>query len=135
MAIGTSHGAYKFTRALDGDILANGQLKLIHEKLPNTPLVMHGASSVPKRLQDMFKKYGGMLAQIWGVPMEEIVKSIRFGVRKVNVDTDLRLACTVAIRKVFSQNPAEFDPRKYFIPAIALMTEVCVEQFTVFGSA
>lgn len=135
VAIGTSHGAYKFTRAPDGDILAIDRLKLIHEKLPNTPLVMHGASSVPRALQDMFNQYGGMLAPTWGVPLEEIVKSIRFGVRKVNVDTDLRLACTVAIRKVFLQSPAEFDPRKYLTPAIVLMTEVCVERFIAFGSA
>lgn len=135
VAIGTSHGAYKFTRKPDGDILAIERLKEIHAKLPDTPLVMHGSSTVPQDLQDIVNKYGGEITPTWGVPVEEIQLGIQYGVRKVNVDTDLRLAMTGAIRRVLATRPEEFDPRKYLAPGLAAMRDVCVERFTAFGSA
>lgn len=135
VAIGTSHGAYKFTRKPDGDILAIDRLKQIHDLIPNMPLVMHGASSVPQDLQYIINAHGGTIKPTWGVPVEEIQQGIKFGVRKVNVDTDLRMAMTGAIRKVLTSNPAEFDPRKYLAPSIAAMRSVCEDRFVAFGTA
>ncbi|MEL7214227.1 MAG: class II fructose-bisphosphate aldolase [Pseudomonadota bacterium] len=135
VAIGTSHGAYKFTREPDGEILAINRLRDIHAKLPNMPLVMHGASSVPQELQEIINDHGGAIAPTWGVPVEEIQRGIKYGVRKVNVDTDLRLAMTGAIRKVLTTSPAEFDPRKYLAPGVAAMKAVCTDRFVAFGSA
>ncbi|MEP2781479.1 MAG: class II fructose-bisphosphate aldolase [Pseudoruegeria sp.] len=135
VAIGTSHGAYKFTREPDGDILAMEALKKIHAKLPDTHLVMHGSSSVPKDLQDIVNEFGGEIAPTWGVPVEEIEVGIKHGVRKVNIDTDLRLALTGAIRKLLWTNRGEFDPRKYLAPGIDAMAEVCKDRFERFGSA
>jgi len=135
VAIGTSHGAYKFTRKPDGEILAIDRLRDIHAKLPNTPLVMHGSSSVPQELQDVINQNGGDIVPTWGVPVEEIQKGIKFGVRKVNVDTDLRMAMTGAIRKVLIENAGEFDPRKYLAPGVAAMEVVCSDRYIQFGAA
>jgi fructose-bisphosphate aldolase class II len=135
VAIGTSHGAYKFTRAPDGDILSIETIEKIHKALPNTHLVMHGSSTVPQNLQDLFTAYGGEMTQTWGVPLSEIQRGIPFGVRKVNIDTDLRLAMTGTIRKNFREKPDNFDPRGYLKPATALMTEVCLERFEAFRTA
>ena len=135
VAIGTSHGAYKFTRKPTGEILAMDVIKEIHSKLPNTHLVMHGSSSVPQYLQDIINEYGGAMPQTYGVPIEEIITGIKHGVRKVNIDTDNRMAITGQIRKVFSEKPAEFDPRTYLKPAMAAMTELCTERFEQFGTA
>jgi fructose-bisphosphate aldolase class II len=135
IAIGTSHGAYKFTRKPTGDILKMDVLIEIHKRLPTTHLVMHGSSSVPKELQDIINQYGGKLKQTWGVPVEEIQLGIRNGVRKINVDTDNRLAITGAIRKVFAEKPEEFDPRSYLKPAREAMKKVVAERMTLFGQA
>ncbi len=135
VAIGTSHGAYKFTRKPDGEILAMDRLKEIHKRIPDTHLVMHGSSSVPKELQDIINKYGGKIRPTWGVPVEEIQVGIKNGVRKVNVDTDSRLAMTGAIRKVFVENPEAFDPRAYLTPARAAMKEVIKARMLAFGQA
>ena len=135
IAMGTSHGAYKFTRKPDGDVLAMHVIEAVNKKLPNTHLVMHGSSSVPQELQDIINSYGGDIKPTWGVPVEEIQKGIKFGVRKVNIDTDCRLAMTGQIRKVFATNPAEFDPRKYLKPAMEAMTKLCSERFEQFGTA
>ena len=135
VAIGTSHGAYKFTRKPDGEILAIDRLREIHARLPDTHLVMHGSSSVPQELQEIINAHGGEIAPTWGVPVEEIQQGIRYGVRKVNVDTDLRLALTGAIRTVFAKHPGEFDPRKYLAPGIEAMSAVCRDRFEQFGSA
>ena len=135
VAIGTSHGAYKFTRKPDGAILSIDTVKKIHEKLPNTHLVMHGSSSVPQDLQDIINEFGGNMPQTYGVPVEEIQEGIKHGVRKVNVDTDLRMAMTGAIRKVFATKPEEFDPRKYLKPAIEAMQAVCEQRYEQFGAA
>jgi len=135
VAIGTSHGAYKFSRKPDGDVLAMKRIEEIHAKLPNCHLVMHGSSSVPQELQDIINKYGGKMPQTYGVPVEEIQRGIKHGVRKVNVDTDNRLAMTGAIRKVLTEKPEEFDPRKYLGPAREAMKKVCVERMTAFGQA
>ena len=135
VAIGTSHGAYKFTRKPTGDILAIDVIKKINQKIPNTHLVMHGASSVPQELLDIINEYGGDMPQTFGVPVEEIVKGIKSGVRKVNVDTDCRMAITGAIRKVFATKKAEFDPRKYLAPSLDAMQKVCEERYEQFGSA
>ncbi|MEC7597302.1 MAG: class II fructose-bisphosphate aldolase, partial [Planctomycetota bacterium] len=113
VAIGTSHGAYKFTREPTGDILAMDRIEEIHKRIPNCHLVMHGSSSVPQELQDVINQFGGEIKQTWGVPVEEIQRGIRSGVRKINVDTDNRLAITGAIRKVLAEAPAKFDPRDY----------------------
>ena len=121
VAIGTSHGAYKFTRKPDGEVLAMDRIEEIHRRLPNCHLVMHGSSSVPQELQDIINKYGGKMRQTWGVPVEEIQRGIKHGVRKINVDTDNRLAITGAIRKVFAETPEKFDPRDYLKPARAAM--------------
>lgn len=135
VAIGTSHGAYKFTRKPDGAILSIETIKKIHEKLPNTHLVMHGSSSVPQDLQDIINAYGGKMPQTYGVPVEEIQEGIKHGVRKINVDTDLRMAMTGAIRKVFTEKPEEFDPRKYLKPAMEAMQKVCEARYEAFGAA
>jgi fructose-bisphosphate aldolase class II len=135
VAIGTSHGAYKFTRKPDGEVLAMSRIEEIHAKLPNTHLVMHGSSSVPQELQDMINKYGGQMKQTYGVPVEEIQRGIKSGVRKINVDTDNRMAMTAAIRKVFVESPEKFDPRDYLKPARASMKQVCVDRMTAFGQA
>lgn len=135
VAIGTSHGAYKFSRKPDGDILAMDALQAIHARIPDTHLVMHGSSSVPQDLQDIINTYGGQIAPTWGVPVEEIERGIKHGVRKVNIDTDLRMALTGAIRKVFAETPSEFDPRKYLAPGVDAMTAVCKDRFERFGAA
>ncbi|MBP5535140.1 MAG: fructose-bisphosphate aldolase class II [Alphaproteobacteria bacterium] len=135
VAIGTSHGAYKFTRKPDGAILSIDTVKKIHEKLPTTHLVMHGSSSVPQDLQDIINEFGGKMPQTYGVPVEEIQEGIKYGVRKVNVDTDLRMAMTGAIRKVYATKPEEFDPRKYLKPAMDAMQVVCEQRYEQFGAA
>lgn len=135
VAVGTSHGAYKFTRKPTGDILAIDVIEKIHAKLPNTHIVMHGSSSVPKDLIDLINEFGGAIPTTFGVPAEEIVRGIKSGVRKVNVDTDCRLAITGAIRKIFAENPKEFDPRKYLAPSMVAMQAICEERYIQFGSA
>ncbi len=135
VAIGTSHGAYKFTRKPDGSVLAMDTIEKIHKKLPNCHLVMHGSSSVPQELQDIINKYGGKMPQTWGVPVEEIQRGIKNGVRKINVDTDCRMAITGAIRKVLATSPDKFDPRDYLKPARTAMKEVCVARMVSFGQA
>jgi fructose-bisphosphate aldolase class II len=135
IAMGTSHGAYKFSRKPDGGILAMRVVEEIHRRLPNTHLVMHGSSSVPQPLQDTFNQFGGQMPQTWGVPVEEIVRGIRHGVRKVNIDTDCRLAMTATFRKVASQIKGEFDPRKFLKPAMDAMRDLCRERFEQFGTA
>ncbi len=135
VAIGTSHGAYKFTRKPDGDVLAMDRIEEIHRRLPNCHLVMHGSSSVPQDLQDIINRYGGELKQTWGVPVEEIQRGIRHGVRKINVDTDNRLAITGAIRRVFAESPEKFDPRDYLKPARDAMKKVCEQRIQQFGQA
>lgn len=135
VAIGTSHGAYKFTRQPDGEVLAMSRIEEIHRRLPNCHLVMHGSSSVPQELQDLINRYGGKLKQTWGVPIEEIQRGIKHGVRKINVDTDNRLAITAAIRKVFHETPEKFDPRDYLKPARDAMKLVCRERMIAFGQA
>ena len=135
VAMGTSHGAYKFTRKPDGAILAMHVIEEIHRRLPNTHLVMHGSSSVPEDLQQIINSYGGDIRPTWGVPVEEIQRGIKSGVRKVNIDTDNRLAMTAAIRRVMAENPAEFDPRAYLKPAMAMMAEICKARFEAFGTA
>lgn len=135
IAIGTSHGAYKFTQKPNAKILDIERIREIHKRLPNTHLVMHGSSSVPQDLQNEFRKYGGQMKETWGVPVEEIQEGIRNGVRKINVDTDNRLAMSAAIRKVFHDNPAEFDLRKYMAPAREAMRKVVKERMIQFGQA
>jgi len=135
VAIGTSHGAYKFTRKPTGDVLRMDLIEELHRRMPDVHLVMHGSSSVPQELQDLINKYGGAMKQTYGVPVEEIQRGIQHGVRKVNVDTDNRMAMTAAIRKVFSEKPGEFDPRKYLGPARAAMKEVCKARMIAFGQA
>jgi fructose-bisphosphate aldolase class II len=135
VAIGTSHGAYKFTRKPTGDVLAISRIEQIHKRIPNTHLVMHGSSSVPQELQDIINKYGGSIRQTYGVPVEEIQRGIKHGVRKINVDTDNRLAITGAIRKVFFETPEKFDPRDYMKPARTAMRKVCVDRMVAFGQA
>jgi len=135
VAIGTSHGAYKFTRKPDGEVLAMDRIEAIHKKLPNCHLVMHGSSSVPQELQDELRKYGGEMKQTWGVPVEEIQRGIKYGVRKINVDTDCRIAITAAIRKVLMSTPEKFDPRDYLKPAREAMKQVCIARMTAFGQA
>ncbi|TIW05213.1 MAG: fructose-bisphosphate aldolase class II [Mesorhizobium sp.] len=135
IACGTSHGAYKFSRRPDGDILAMHVIEAIHQKLPNTHLVMHGSSSVPQELQDIINNYGGEMPQTFGVPVEEIVRGIRHGVRKINIDTDCRMAMAAQFRKVAVSNRAEFDPRKFLKPAMDAMRDLCRERFEAFGCA
>jgi len=135
VAIGTSHGAYKFDRRPDGEVLAMHRIEQIHRRLPNTHLVMHGSSSVPQELQDIINQYGGKIKQTWGVPVEEIQRGIQHGVRKINVDTDNRLAMTGAIREVFAKHPEKFDPRDYLKPARDAMRKVCIDRMVAFGQA
>jgi fructose-bisphosphate aldolase class II len=135
VAIGTSHGAYKFNRQPTGDILAMEVIKAIHQRLPNTHLVMHGSSSVPQDLQDIFNSFGGAMPQTWGVPVSEIQVGIKYGVRKINIDTDCRIAMTGQFRRIATENKAEFDPRTFFKPAIAAMTALCAQRFEEFGTA
>jgi len=135
VAIGTSHGAYKFTERPTGDVLAMEQIEKIHKRLPNTHLVMHGSSSVPQELQDLINKYGGQMKQTYGVPVEEIQRGIRHGVRKINVDTDNRMAMTAAIRRVFMETPEKFDPRDYLAPARDMMKQVVMDRMIQFGQA
>jgi fructose-bisphosphate aldolase class II len=135
VAMGTSHGAYKFSRKPDGEVLAMNVIEEIHRRLPDTHLVMHGSSSVPVELQEIINKYGGQMKPTWGVPVEEIQRGIKHGVRKINIDTDNRMAMTGAIRKVLTENPSEFDPRKYLAPAMAAMKKLCIERFEAFGTA
>ncbi|QEW08064.1 class II fructose-bisphosphate aldolase [Nitrincola iocasae] len=135
IAIGTSHGAYKFTRPPTGDTLAIQRIKEIHARIPDTHLVMHGSSSVPQDWLAIINEYGGEIPETYGVPVDEIVQGIRHGVRKVNIDTDLRLASTGAVRRFLAQNPAEFDPRKYLKETITAMREICIARYEAFGSA
>lgn len=135
IAMGTSHGAYKFSRKPDGEVLAMNVIEEIHRRLPNTHLVMHGSSSVPQDLQDIINAYGGEMPQTWGVPVEEIQRGIKHGVRKVNIDTDNRMAMTGAIRKVLMENRTEFDPRKFLKPAMAAMGKLVEQRFNEFGTA
>jgi len=135
VACGTSHGAYKFTRRPDGDILAMGVIEAIHKRLPNTHLVMHGSSSVPQELQDIINAHGGQMLQTFGVPVEEIVRGIRHGVRKVNIDTDCRMAMAAEFRRVAVNAPEEFDPRKFLKPAMDAMRDLCRARFEAFGTA
>ena len=135
VAMGTSHGAYKFSRRPDGEVLAMHVIEEIHRRLPDTHLVMHGSSSVPEDLQEIINRYGGQMKPTWGVPVEEIQRGIKHGVRKINIDTDNRMAMTGAIRKVLTENPSEFDPRKYLVPAMAAMKKLCIERFEQFGTA
>jgi fructose-bisphosphate aldolase class II len=135
VAIGTSHGAYKFTRKPTSDVLAMDVIEKIHAKLPNTHIVMHGSSSVPEEYRNLFNENGGEMRETYGVPVEEIVRGIRFGVRKVNIDTDLRLAATAEFRRVANRNKSEFDPRKFLKPAMDAMGKVCRDRFEAFGCA
>ncbi|HEU0222412.1 MAG TPA: class II fructose-bisphosphate aldolase, partial [Paracoccaceae bacterium] len=131
----TSHGAYKFSRRPDGSILAMHVIEAIHQRLPGTHLVMHGSSSVPQELQDLINQYGGHMNQTWGVPVEEIERGIRHGVRKINIDTDCRMALTGQFRRVAAENPAEFDPRKFLKPATDAMRDLCRDRLERFGAA
>ena len=135
IAIGTSHGAYKFSRKPTGDILAIDRIKQIHARIPNTHLVMHGSSSVPQDLLEVIRENGGEMKETYGVPVEEIQEGIKHGVRKVNIDTDIRLAMTAAIRKFFRENPSKFDPREYLKPATAAAKAICVARYQQFGCA
>jgi fructose-bisphosphate aldolase, class II len=135
IACGTSHGAYKFSRQPTGDILAMGVIEEIHRRLPNTHLVMHGSSSVPQELQDMLNEFGGDMPQTFGVPVAEIVRGIKNGVRKVNIDTDCRMAMAAQFRRVATQHPAEFDPRKFLKPAMDAMRDLVRDRFEAFGTA
>jgi fructose-bisphosphate aldolase class II len=133
IAIGTSHGAYKFTRKPTGDILAIERIKEINRRIPNTHLVMHGSSSVPQDLLAEIRKFGGDMKETYGVPVEEIQEAIKHGVRKVNIDTDIRLAMTGAIRKFFADNPSKFDPREYLKPAREAAYRICKQRYLEFG--
>lgn len=135
IAIGTSHGAYKFSRPPTGDILAIERVKEINSRIPNTHLVMHGSSSVPQDLLKLINEYGGEIPETYGVPLEEIQEGIRHGVRKVNIDTDLRLASTAAIRQFLAAHPSEFDPRKYLAETTKAMKEVVKSRYEAFGTA
>ena len=133
IAIGTSHGAYKFTRKPTGDILAISRIKEIHRRIPNTHLVMHGSSSVPQNLLEEIRKYGGNMKETYGVPVAEIQEAIKHGVRKINIDTDIRLAMTAAIRKFFVENPEKFDPREYLKPAREAAKGICKQRYLEFN--
>ena len=135
IAIGTSHGAYKFTRPPTGDILAMDRITAIHQAIPNTHLVMHGSSSVPQEWLAIIREHGGDIKETYGVPVEEIVRGIQSGVRKVNIDTDIRLAMTGAMRRTMAKNPGEFDPRKFFKDATVAAKEICQARFQSFGCA
>ncbi|MDE2612373.1 MAG: fructose-bisphosphate aldolase class II [Burkholderiales bacterium] len=133
IAIGTSHGAYKFTREPTGDILAIGRVKEIHARIPNTHLVMHGSSSVPQDLLAIINQYGGKMKQTYGVPIKEIQEAIKHGVRKVNIDTDIRMAMTGAVRKFLAENPEKFDAREWLKPAREAAYKVCKQRYLEFG--
>ncbi len=135
VAIGTSHGAYKFTRKPTGDVLAMDVIEKIHARIPNTHIVMHGSSSVPEEWQAVFNANGGEMRETYGVPVEEIVRGIKFGVRKINIDTDLRLASTAEFRRIANTSKSEFDPRKFLKPAMDAMAKVCRDRFEAFGTA
>lgn len=135
IAIGTSHGAYKFTKPPTGDVLAIERIKEIHARIPNTHLVMHGSSSVPQEWLEVINQYGGEIPETYGVPVEEIVEGIKHGVRKVNIDTDLRLAATGAVRRFLANNPAEFDPRKYLAETTKAMRDIAIARYEAFGAA
>lgn len=134
IAIGTSHGAYKFTRPPTGDVLAIDRIKAIHARIPNTHLVMHGSSSVPQDWLAIINEFGGEMGETYGVPLEEIQEGIKHGVRKVNIDTDLRLASTGAIRRYLAKNPSQFDPRKYLAESTKAMSEICKIRYEAFGT-
>ncbi len=135
IAIGTSHGAYKFKRPPTGEVLAMDRVKEIHRKIPDTHLVMHGSSSVPASLLKTINEYGGNIQETYGVPVSEIQEGIKHGVRKINIDTDLRLAATAAVRRYLTENPTEFDPRKYNQAAKEAMKEICKARYEAFGTA
>jgi fructose-bisphosphate aldolase, class II len=135
IAIGTSHGAYKFSRKPTGDILAISRIKEINRRLPNTHLVMHGSSSVPQDLLETIRRYGGDMKETYGVPVEEIQEAIKFGVRKINIDTDIRLAMTAAIRRFFAEHPSKFDPREYLKPAREAAKAICLQRYQEFNCA
>ena len=135
IAIGTSHGAYKFTRPPTGDVLAIEQVKAIHARIPDTHLVMHGSSSVPQEWLKVINEFGGEIPETYGVPVEEICEGIKHGVRKVNIDTDLRLASTGAIRRSLNESPSNFDPRKYLAASTAAMKDICMARYEAFGTA
>ncbi len=135
IAIGTSHGAYKFTKKPTGDVLRIDRVKEIHARIPDTHLVMHGSSSVPQEWLEIINNYGGDMGQTYGVPVEEIVEGIKHGVRKVNIDTDLRMASTGAVRKHLHDNPANFDPRKFLKESTKAMMEICKARYEAFGCA
>ena len=133
IAIGTSHGAYKFSRKPTGDILAISRVKEIHARIPNTHLVMHGSSSVPQDLLDIINQYGGKMKQTYGVPVKEIQEAIKHGVRKINIDTDIRMAMTGAVRKFLAENPEKFDAREWLKPAREAAKLVCKARYLEFG--
>ncbi len=135
IAIGTSHGAYKFTRPPTGEILAISRVKEIHARIPDTHLVMHGSSSVPQDWLEIINKYGGDMGKTYGVPVEEIQEGIKHGVRKVNIDTDLRMAATGSIRKFLAENRKEFDPRKFFKESLKAMKDICKQRYEAFNCA
>ena len=135
IAMGTSHGAYKFSRKPDGEILAMNVVQEINRKLPEVHLVMHGSSSVPQELQNIFNQFGGEMPQTWGVPVEEIVRGIKYGVRKVNIDTDCRLAMSGEFRRIAERDRSQFDPRKFLTPALQAMEKLCRDRFEQFGTA
>ncbi|WP_193162622.1 class II fructose-bisphosphate aldolase [Microbulbifer hainanensis] len=135
IACGTSHGAYKFTRPPTGDILAIDRIKEIHARIPDTHLVMHGSSSVPQEWLAVINEFGGEIPETYGVPVEQICEGIKHGVRKVNIDTDLRLASTGATRRFLAENPSEFDPRKFYKAAMVAMKDICVARYEAFGTA
>ena len=135
IAIGTSHGAYKFTRPPTGDVLAISRVKEIHARIPNTHLVMHGSSSVPQEWLKIIDQFGGDMGQTYGVPVSEIVEGIKHGVRKINIDTDLRMSATGAVRRHLANNPKDFDPRKFLAASTIAMKEICIARYEAFGSA
>jgi len=135
IAIGTSHGAYKFTRKPTGDILAIDRIKEINRRIPNTHLVMHGSSSVPQDILEEIRKYGGQIKETYGVPVEEIQEAIKHGVRKVNIDTDIRLAMTAAMRRTMAEDPSKFDPRDFLKPAREAAKKICMDRYQQFGAA
>ncbi len=135
VAIGTSHGAYKFTKKPTGEVLAIDRIREIHARIPDTHLVMHGSSSVPQEWLEVIRRYGGRIPETYGVPVEAILQGIKHGVRKVNIDTDIRLAMTGAMRRAMAEDPAEFDPRKFLKAATAAARALCKERFEAFGCA
>jgi fructose-bisphosphate aldolase class II len=135
IACGTSHGAYKFSRPPTGDILAIDRIKEIHKRIPGTHLVMHGSSSVPQEWLAIINKYGGEIPETYGVPVEQISEGIKHGVRKINIDTDLRLASTGAVRRYLAENPSAFDPRSYLKETIIAMQDIAMARYETFGTA